>query len=544
MNEYAAATAPLQQDVYPPLNKDDEQPPAYENPRIDFSGGWKDRGFAIAFWIHFIIVTLIGCILGIPTVVSFAKAQSLKGLGRLPSNFDVTPVVCGFAASIGVAATASFMAFFILQCCSGKLIRCSYFIIISLETLLVLLIFILVPWPISIAVGFFPVLFLLFTLIYIACVRKRVAFAEAHLKTGLAALNSHRSLVLFALLMILVEILWFALWLLMVIGLQGLVPDSTSPPSSQNNEQTTTSAMFIDRSTQSTYNRMDPSFVHYLNMTSFLKKNHSSNGYTAESVGKAIIEIALLFSWYWGTVTFANIIHFIAACAVGDWWFKGGANEQYRMGTSIKRAFTTNFGTIALGSFFEAIIKAVRSYAEERSRKSIFACIVSCLLGILEKVVGYMNEWGFIYAALSGQTFVQSSRSFIDLFKNRGWTMVLNDALIGVTLGIINFIIGLLSAFVGGFLIYLLMPYSEIQIFTIVTVSIIGFLLGIFMSSIITTVLTSCVRTVFVCFALNPAALGASHPDHLEDLSRVWHKLYPKEFAASGYSKYYTSPTV
>ncbi|CAF4076802.1 unnamed protein product, partial [Adineta steineri] len=37
------------------------------------------------------------------------------------------------------------------------------------------------------------------------------------------------------------------------------------------------------------------------------------------------------------------------------------------------------------------------------------------------------------------------------------------------------------------------------------------------------------------CFALNPAALGATHPEHLQRLTKAWSKFYPTEFTASGY---------
>ncbi|CAM4924394.1 unnamed protein product [Rotaria socialis] len=60
-----------------------------------------------------------------------------------------------------------------------------------------------------------------------------------------------------------------------------------------------------------------------------------------------------------------------------------------------------------------------------------------------------------------------------------------------------------------------------------------GSLFHLFISSIFTTLLASCVRTVFVCFALHPAALGATHPEHLEKLTTVWHKFYPEEFAST-----------
>ncbi|CAF5165116.1 unnamed protein product, partial [Rotaria magnacalcarata] len=123
------------------------------------------------------------------------------------------------------------------------------------------------------------------------------------------------------------------------------------------------------------------------------------------------------------------------------------------MSNSIKRAFTTNIGTICFGSLFQAIIKALRFFTDGR-KKSIIACIIDCILQIIEKLIGYLNDWAFTFAALTGEGFVQASRSFITLFKQRGWTAIINDSIVGTTLMFINLGIGIISAAAGGSIIY------------------------------------------------------------------------------------------
>jgi hypothetical protein len=121
--------------------------------------------------------------------------------------------------------------------------------------------------------------------------------------------------------------------------------------------------------------------------------------------------------------------------------------------------------------------------------------------------------------------------------------MIINDSIVENCLRIVNVVVGLLSAAVGGLIVYILIwNTSKETINTIIVLVIISFLVGVFLSVIMTTILTSCVRTIFVCFALNPAALGATHPDHLQSLANVWHKSYPTEFAASGYNNYVPKP--
>ncbi|CAM4925496.1 unnamed protein product [Rotaria socialis] len=228
-----------------------------------------------------------------------------------------------------------------------------------------------------------------------------------------------------------------------------------------------------------------------------------------------------------------HFVYSLSACTVGDWWFSNDDCRLYGMSNSIKRAFTTNLGTICFGSLFQAIIKTLRFFTGDGRRKNIIVCIIDCILLIIEKLIGYLNDWAFTFAALTGEGFVQASRSFIKLFEKRGWTAIINDSIIGTTLMFINIGIGLISAVAGGSFIYLTMVQSSKPFFAIICISSISFLIGLFISSIFTTLLASCVRTVFVCFALHPAALGATHPEHLEKLTTVWHKFYPEEFAST-----------
>ncbi|CAF2064323.1 unnamed protein product [Rotaria magnacalcarata] len=480
-----------------PLRSDDEtetninsDPPAYENPQLDFNGEWKDRGFAIAFWIHTIAVILVGLTLGIPNLLWSMEE----------SSSDILGFKCVIYSLIGAAVASglvSFLTLFSLQLCAGQLIKCSFLILIIMQILLTVALYFILPLS-----CFVPGAFILFTLIYISCVRNHIAFAEAHLEVGCASLRSQSSLIFVALFMLIVEFLWLTLWCLMCVGV---------------------------------------THVARINLPS---NSISDHGIMLGFLIGKIVLFLLILSCYWGAVTFGNIIHFIAACTVGDWWFTSDGSGHYGMSNSIKRAFTTNLGTICFGSLFEAVIKSLRFFTGNGRRKNCLTCIIDYMLQILEKSIGYLNEWAFTFAALTGQGYIQASRSFIELFKKRGWTAIVNDSIVGITLMIINLGIGLISAVVGGTIMhYMITESSEITGF-VIFIACISFLIGILMSSIITTLLKSCVRAVFVCFALNPAALGATHPEHLQKLTKVWHKFYPQEFVSSGYANEFKEPIV
>ncbi|CAF4569874.1 unnamed protein product [Rotaria sp. Silwood2] len=562
----------------------DEPPPAYENPKIDFSSGWKDRVFAILFYIHVIGVIIVGLVLGLPALIASIKENSWNQLKANLSNqikanssnqvteksFDINVKIFLFAlgTAAGLGILVSFLTFFLLQQCAGRIIKASFIITVVIEVLLIVALA-FVFWPLC----FIPGMFLFFTLIYISCIRKRIPFAEAHLGAGCAVLRSHPSLLLIAFIMLIVELLWFVLWFLMVLGIQRAsnntilifntntttnvnngtkfnmintksTPIYTVPPMTTRMQKFTDTARYSmdknSKSINSTKKRINDE-IQWFNATD--DSTSSKQGQSHRIVSYIILFLVLL-SWYWGATTFGNITNFVTACAVGHWWFTGEGSRQYTIGASVRRAFTTNFGTICLGSLLEAIIKALRSCVGKDRRKNIIATIADCILQLLEKLIGYLNEWAFIYSALTGQTFVQAGRSFIELFKKRGWTAIINDVLVGTTMMIVNIAIGLTSSIAGGLLIYFFMSDSPEKIITIIIASIISFIISVLMSAVMASILSSCVRTIFVCFALNPAALGATHPDHLQALTNAWNKFYPQEFATSGYAQHLPKPTM
>lgn len=463
-----------------------------EYPKIDLNTEWKDRGFAIVFWIHTIIVILVGSILGIPAMLSYVKNNRIFKLSPLPFDFTIDTAIFGCVSAIVGVVLPFLFIFCLLQLCAGQLIKCSFIIIISIQ-LIPAIALLFEEWIVSLL----PFGFLLITLIYLTCVRKLIAFAEVHLQTGCAPLRSYTSLKLTAIVMFIVEIVWFIFWLLMVIGIH-----------------------------------------HYLLNTKF-ESNMNLNSTTLNATGICmyiVVFFLLLLSWCWGAVTFGNIAHFLTVCTVGRWWFPDECSQQYSIRHSIKRAFTTSFGTLCYGSLFKALIKPKHvPTTQDSRRKNIF----SCIFRTCKRAISYLNEWTFIYSTLTGQDFPEASRSFTELFQKRGWTVIINDNLIETSFLITNIGIGIASVALTILVMHSLAKISMLGLI----VCCVSFLISLLMSAVFTRILLTSVRTVFVCFALNPKALGVTHPDYLQKLTKAWHKFYPKEFTDSGYANKFLETT-
>ena len=112
------------------------------------------------------------------------------------------------------------------------------------------------------------------------------------------------------------------------------------------------------------------------------------------------------------------------------------------------------------------------------------------------------------------------------LFRARGWSVILNDSLIGRSLGMMQSFIGLVS---GALAVMLGLAFFGFHLHPLATF-ILGFFLGARLSNIQFQVVTSAVETVVVCFAEAPSALVENHPSELSSrMIRSWRAAYPNE---------------
>ena len=131
-----------------------------------------------------------------------------------------------------------------------------------------------------------------------------------------------------------------------------------------------------------------------------------------------------------------------------------------------------------------------------------------------------------MYVGLYGYEYWTAGKKVYELFRARGWSVILNDHLVSRSLGLMQVFIGILSGAMAAVLglIFLGMTVNPLATFLL------GIILGIILSSIQFQVVTSAVETVMVCFAEAPSALVENHPPELADrMIRAWRVAYPDE---------------
>ena len=248
---------------------------------------------------------------------------------------------------------------------------------------------------------------------------------------------------------------------------------------------------------------------------------------TTMDFGSFVLETFLLFSLFWTLQVIQNVAHCCTCGVVGTWWF---TTSDKAVGSSLKRASTTSLGSICFGSLIVALLKMVRilisqfrrAHKSNNAVASVFRCVLHCaeyLLNVIEHYARYLNSYAYCFVALYGKDFRTSGREVQALFEQRGWTAVVNDDLVSTTLVLANFGVGAVAAFAGG------LSSMESSTAWVGTVMCLSFFMGVVMSFTVTGVLTSAVRTVFVCYAKAPGV--QTRPESSERLRRAWEKFHP-----------------
>lgn len=131
-----------------------------------------------------------------------------------------------------------------------------------------------------------------------------------------------------------------------------------------------------------------------------------------------------------------------------------------------------------------------------------------------------------------GYSYLEAGKNVMTLFKQKGWTVIINDDLISNVLALFNLVVGACVGLFG-----LMMKDANPEWFvtfsddTSAQMAAFGFpfLIGIVVSAVMFSVVDSSVNTVIVCFAEGPQEFDQNHPELSEDMRDGWRKVYPEE---------------
>jgi len=249
------------------------------------------------------------------------------------------------------------------------------------------------------------------------------------------------------------------------------------------------------------------------------------------------VTFLLLVSYYWTFEVLCNTLHVTTAGTVGTWWFVPGEAAGFwstALRDSFSRATTYSFGSICLGSLLVAVVQALEAMARQARQNEdgqILACILECILSCIRDIVEYFNKWAYVYVGLYGFGYIEAGKNVIQLFQQKGWSVIITDDINARVMLMMQLGVGALTGLVG-MLVALadqnLLANIGIEDGVGIVAFFICFVVGLVFSGILMSVVGSSVNTVIVCFAESPAEFEANHPDLSREMRSAWMQSWPE----------------
>ena len=246
----------------------------------------------------------------------------------------------------------------------------------------------------------------------------------------------------------------------------------------------------------------------------------------------------LFLSFFFTHQVIQNCTHVTVSGVVGSWWFSPADSGCCSGGVigSLIRTLTTSFGSVCFGSLIVAFLQALKALtnaARSENGDSFLLCLAECIIACLEDIMKYFNKWAFVYVGLYGYSYIEAGKNVFTLFRNRGWEAIIADDLVSNVFFFLSLVVGGICAGIGYAINenvangtwFANAPDTGANVQT--TNAVLGFIIGLVLSSILLSTIGSAVNAVIVCFAEGPAEFEVNHPELSRKMRETWLKFYP-----------------
>eukprot|EP00162_Nutomonas_longa_P009699 comp19424_c0_seq1/m.36793 comp19424_c0_seq1/g.36793 ORF comp19424_c0_seq1/g.36793 comp19424_c0_seq1/m.36793 type:complete len:433 (-) comp19424_c0_seq1:60-1358(-) len=228
----------------------------------------------------------------------------------------------------------------------------------------------------------------------------------------------------------------------------------------------------------------------------------------AESASKESsngVFIYLLFAFYFICAVIKNVCHVTISGSVASYFFATG--ETNPTGKSFRRALTTSFGSICLGSLIIAVIQTIKAIVQSVTRSlesTAVAALLRCITKCIENLVNLFNKYAFTKVAIYGLSFVAAAKETWELLKTRGLDLVINDNIADAVLTVSALSSGIVSALIAFGWGIALRNSGDISNDVVVFLVLAAFILGLIVCITMLVPVDSAIATLFVCIADDP----------------------------------------
>jgi len=242
--------------------------------------------------------------------------------------------------------------------------------------------------------------------------------------------------------------------------------------------------------------------------------------------------IYLMFSLYWGAEVLCNILAVTVSSVAAFWATEISNIDGTRpVSSSFYYSITYSFGSICLGSLIVAILKtarliarmAVNSGGDNSASRFIAMCCV-CVLGCIEGLIEYFNEWAYAYVAMYRKDFRTSAKLVWNLLKTNGWEAVAND----IYTDMVTFVPPVLSGIIVAVLLALYAQYLvRWSSSGVILGAVAGFLLGFVLCNLVMRLIGTVQNVIFLSYLERRNIFAQRRPEIVAQLEQKFRVRYP-----------------
>jgi len=240
------------------------------------------------------------------------------------------------------------------------------------------------------------------------------------------------------------------------------------------------------------------------------------------------VVFALLLSFFWTWQVVMNVGHTTTAGAVAAWWLLPGYSRDSTTLASLRRALTTSFGSVCLGSLVVAVVSALRStvrFFVKEDETSFAQFCLNCLLVCIERALEYFNHYAFTFVAVYGDSFIEAGAHTSQLFERRGFTLMINDDISSLPLQLGTAVCGIVTALVAASLALLQGAHGG----AVAGAAVLALLLGSAVAAVVLEVVRSALSCTFVLWAELPAEMAEVQPEAFRAIANAQKAVYGGE---------------
>ena len=433
------------------------------------SKNYNDLFFLCIFLVHILIISTLAVSYGIlalqhynPKLITVTNTDNFNFL-KDKQNESLT-ILYGLVLSLFSSAILSFSWIYFLAKFASYFIS-SIMVIINLFTIVLSGLLIYTGLLI---LGISLMMFSLIIVFICLFLRPRISFAAINLKVSCEAILESPQIIINSLLVQSIQFMFILVWCLAVYGFATNYDDNyiyssnnnqwynlkqcTTYEYTNNFELTSGISLSCENNNNCQSCVCNGSLV-YNNKSCFVMKIYPA------------VYMFLLFSLFWSSSVLSNVVHCSTSAIISIWWRtcnNDNINDN-RNHTILKHIVTKSLGSICFGSLLVAIVRIMKTILTliiqnlKKIRATSFLsyfqnCLLSLfsfILSVLDRIMTYFNRYAFCYVGIFGYDFLKSSKCAIELFQQKGWSILLNDDIIDFVIYLSNLLIGIISMLIG-----------------------------------------------------------------------------------------------